>query len=176
MRACFDGGVSKQEDRKVKHKVWSAYAIQASERIEEAAEKMEWRTKVEVAKVPPDDATISQAETTAAVEAARATCCLDQSGQNIYDLDGKLIDEWDKSAKRTKNKMKDNTEERRKRKLDDENYASATDMSHSTSVFLSGHLSIDLSKRDDKFEVLQIGCKAHMDGSACTDRAMSELW
>ena len=48
-----------------------AYGIQASERIEEAAEKMEWRTIVEVAKVLPDDATITQAETTAA-EAVRA--------------------------------------------------------------------------------------------------------
>ena len=53
VRACFDGGVSKQEDRKVKRKVGSAYATQASERIEEAAEKMEWRTRVEVAKVLP---------------------------------------------------------------------------------------------------------------------------
>ena len=71
VRACFDGGVSKQEDRKVKRKVGSAYGIQASERIEEAAEKMEWRTIVEVAKVLPDDATTTQAETTAA-EAVRA--------------------------------------------------------------------------------------------------------
>ena len=36
------------------------------------------------------------------------------------------------------------------------------------------HFSLDLSKRDDKFEVLQVGCKAHMDGSVCTDPAMSE--
>ena len=34
VRACFDGGVSKQEDRKVKQKVGSAYVIQASKRIE----------------------------------------------------------------------------------------------------------------------------------------------
>ena len=39
VRACFDGGVSKQEDRKVKRKVGSAYATQASERIEEAVRR-----------------------------------------------------------------------------------------------------------------------------------------
>ena len=50
VRAYFDGGVSRQEDRKVKHKRGSAYVIQTSERIEEAAEKMEWRTVIEVAK------------------------------------------------------------------------------------------------------------------------------
>ena len=81
VRACFDGGVGRQEDRKVKHEVGSAYLIQASERIEEAAEKMERRTIVEVAKVLPDDATITPAETTAVVEAVRAICCLVQTGQ-----------------------------------------------------------------------------------------------
>ena len=53
VRACCDGGGSRQEDRKVKHKVGSACVIHASERIAEAAEKMEWRTIVEVAKVFP---------------------------------------------------------------------------------------------------------------------------
>ena len=47
VRSCFNGRVSKQEDRKVKHKVGPACAIQASERIEEAAEKMEKRTTVD---------------------------------------------------------------------------------------------------------------------------------
>ena len=41
VRACFDGGVSRQEDRKVKYKVGSAYRIQMSERIEEALDGME---------------------------------------------------------------------------------------------------------------------------------------
>ena len=86
VRASFDGGVSSQEDRKIKHKVVPACAIQASERIEEAAEKMEWRTTVEVAKVLPGDATITQAETTAAVESARAICCLFQAGCISFDL------------------------------------------------------------------------------------------
>ena len=71
----------------------SVYVIQTSERIGEAAEKMEWRTVVEVAKVFLDDATITQAETTAAVEAARAICYPVQTGHIIFDLDGHLIEE-----------------------------------------------------------------------------------
>ena len=51
VRAYFDGGVSRQEDWKLQHKVGSAYVIQTSERIEEAAEKIEWTTTIEVAKV-----------------------------------------------------------------------------------------------------------------------------
>ena len=85
-RAYFDGGISKQEDRKVKQKVGSAYVFQASERIEEAAEKMEWKTQVEVSKVVPDDATITQAETSAALEAARAICCLVQTVISFFHL------------------------------------------------------------------------------------------
>ena len=46
--------------------------MQASARIEEAAEKMKWKTRVEVAKILPDDARITQAETIAATEADRA--------------------------------------------------------------------------------------------------------
>ena len=72
VRAYIDGGVSRQVDRKVMHKVGSAYVIQKSERIEGAAGKMEWTTKIEVAKVLSDDATITQAETAAAAEAAKA--------------------------------------------------------------------------------------------------------
>ena len=61
---------------------------------------MEWRTIiVEIAKVFPDDAPITQAETTNAVEAARAICCLVQAGQIIFALGGNLIEEWDKNTK-----------------------------------------------------------------------------
>ena len=48
--------------------------IQSAERIEESTEKMKWKTIVEVAKVLLDDATITQADCTAAVEAASAIC------------------------------------------------------------------------------------------------------
>ena len=85
---------------------------------------MGWRTVVEVAKVLPDDATITQAETTAAVEAARAICCLVQTGQIIFDLDGNLIEEWDKNVRRNKIRMEENTEGRRERKREDKNFVS----------------------------------------------------
>ena len=78
---------------------------------------MEWRTTVELAKVFPDDATITQPETTAVVEAARAICYLVQIGQIVFDLVGNLIEEWVNNANI---RMKENIEKRRKRKLDDE--------------------------------------------------------
>ena len=96
VRAKIDGRVSRQVDRKDMHKVGSAYVIQTLERIEEAAEKMEWTTKIEVAEVLSDDATITQAETAAAVEAAKA----DQ-----------IIFGWE------------DTEERHKRRRDDKNFS-----------------------------------------------------
>ena len=61
---------------------------------------MEWKTAVEVARVLADDATMTQAGTTAAVEAARAIGCLVHTGQIIFDLDGNLVEEWDKHAKK----------------------------------------------------------------------------
>ena len=105
------------------------------------------RTTVEVAKVLPGDATITQAETAAAVEAARATSCRAQTGQIIFGLDGNLIEEWDKNAKWTKNRMKEHTEERRKRKLADEDFASSTDNSHSHSASLSAVISESISAK-----------------------------
>ena len=109
---------------------------------------MEWTTTVEVAKVLPDDATITQAETTAAVEAARAICCLVQTGQIIFDLDGNLIEEWDKTAKRTKIRMEENTEKRRKRKIDDDNFASPTDTSRSNFASLPAVISASISAKE----------------------------
>ena len=61
---------------------------------------MKWRTIIEVAKVLPDDAAVTQAECTAASEAAIAICCLARSGSICFDLDGKLIE--DCSRNRTK--------------------------------------------------------------------------
>ena len=58
-----------------------------------------------------DDATITQTETAAAVEAAKA-------GQIIFDVDGNMSEEWEKTQ-RTKIRMKEDTEERQKRRRDD---------------------------------------------------------
>ena len=99
VRAYFDGGVSGKTDDRVKHKVVSAYVIQSSERIEEHVGKMNWKTIVEVSKVFPDDATITQAETFAVVEAAKASCVA-RTGSISFDLDGNLIKEWEKRKKK----------------------------------------------------------------------------
>ena len=143
VRACIDGGVSKQEDSKVRHKFGSAYVIHASERIEEAAAKMEWNTIVEVVNVLPDDATITQAETTAAVDAVTAICCLVRTGQIIFDLDVMLIEEWDKNTTRTKNRMKENTEERNEK----ENLTTKTMFLQQTVQGPNGQLSLHRSSR-----------------------------
>ena len=88
MRSFFDGGVSTVCDDKIKYKVGSASVIQIAGKIEEDTHKMKWRTIIEVAKVLPDNATVTQAECTAAVEAARAICCLARTGSICFDLDG----------------------------------------------------------------------------------------
>ena len=58
---------------------------------------MKWRTITEVAKILPDNATVTQAECTAAVEAARAICCLARTGSICFDLDGILIEDCNKT-------------------------------------------------------------------------------
>ena len=61
---------------------------------------MKWKTIVEVTKVLPDDATITQAECTFAVEAAKAICCLARTGSISFDLDGNLIEDCSRNKKR----------------------------------------------------------------------------
>ena len=75
VRGFFDGGMSSACNAPIKNKVVSAYVVQVAEEIEEDIHKMKWRTIIEVAKILPDDATVTQAECTAAVEAARVMSC-----------------------------------------------------------------------------------------------------
>ena len=58
-----------------------------------------WKTIVEVPKVFVDGATIIEAETTSAVEAARTICCLVQSACIRFHLDGNLED-WDANGQK----------------------------------------------------------------------------
>ena len=51
---------------------------------------MKWRTVIEVAKTLPNDATVTEAECTAAVELTRAFCSLARTGRISFDLDGNL--------------------------------------------------------------------------------------
>ena len=62
---------------------------------------------VEVAQVLPDDATITQAECTAAVEAAKAICCLARTGSICFDLDGNFIEDCSRNKKKKRNRMKE---------------------------------------------------------------------
>ena len=113
-----------------------------------------WKTIVEVAKTLPDHATITQAETTAAVEVARAICCLVQSGCTRSDLDGNLMEDWDENGKGNRNRMKDHTEGMHKSKLDDGNHDIAADMSNSIALSIPADIptsiSVSLSARHSK--------------------------
>ena len=115
VRSFFDGGAHIQCDDKIKNKVGSAFVIQIPERIEESTEKMKWKTIVEVTKALPDDATITQAECTAAVQAARAICCLARTGCICFDLDGNLIEDCSRNRAKTRNKMEEDVEGRWKK-------------------------------------------------------------
>ena len=94
--------------------------ILIAERIVESTQKMKWKTIVEVAKVLPDDSTITQAECTTAVEAARAICRLAQTGSSCFDMDWNLIKDWSGNKTRARNRIKEDYEGRWKRKTKDE--------------------------------------------------------
>ena len=64
---------------------------------------MKWRTIIEVAKILLDDATVTQAECTAAVEAAGAICSLAQTGSICFDLERNLIEECNKIKEEKQN-------------------------------------------------------------------------
>ena len=77
---------------------------------------MKSKTIVEFAKVLADDATITQAECTGAVETARTIRCLAQNRCVFFDLDGNLIEDWSGNKTRTRNRMKEDHEGSWKRK------------------------------------------------------------
>ena len=80
MRCFFDGGVSSACTDKIKNIMGSAYVIQIAGNIEEDRHNMKWKTIKEVAKILPNNATVTQAECTAAVDAAKAICSLARCG------------------------------------------------------------------------------------------------
>ena len=98
--------MSSQDDSPIKNKAGSAYVIQVTERIEEDVSQMKWKTIIEVARILPNDATMIQAECTSAVEAARAVCCLARTGNICFDLDGKLIEDYEKQDEKKGTKWK----------------------------------------------------------------------
>ena len=92
---------------------------------------MKWRTITEVAKIPPDNATETQTECTAAVEAARAICCLARTGSICFGLDGNLIEDSSRNTTKKRNKMKDDFEGGWR---EEEEEISRLSRSHSSSV------------------------------------------
>ena len=100
VRSFFDGGVSSGGNSSSKNKKGSACVIQVAERIEEYASQMKWKTIIEVARVLPNDASVTQAECTATVKAAKAVCCSARTGNMCFDLDGKLIEEYKNKTRR----------------------------------------------------------------------------
>ena len=73
---------------------------------------MKWKTITEVAKILPDNATVTQAECTAAVDAAKAICSLARRGSICFDLDGNLIGDYSRNTTKKRHKMKEEFEGR----------------------------------------------------------------
>ena len=73
---------------------------------------MKRKTITEVAKILPDNATVTQAECTAAVDAAKAICSLARSGSICFDLDGNLIEDYSRNTTKKRHKMKEEFEGR----------------------------------------------------------------
>ena len=112
VRGFLDGGVTSKCKAPIKNNVGSAYVFQVAERIEENVHPMEWRTIIEVEKFLPNDATVTQAECTVAVKAAKAICCLARRGCISSDLDGNLIEDYNESKTRKRGEMEDDFEGR----------------------------------------------------------------
>ena len=112
VRCFFDGGVSSACTDKIKNRVGSAYVIQIAGQIEEDRHKMKWKTITDVAKILPNSATVTQAECTAAVDAAKAICSLARCGRICYDLDGNLIQDYRRNKTKKRHRMSEEFEGR----------------------------------------------------------------
>ena len=73
---------------------------------------MKWKTITEVAKILPNDATVTQAECTAAVDAAKAICSLARRGSNCFDLDENLIEDHRRNKTKKRHRMSEESEGR----------------------------------------------------------------
>ena len=73
--------------------------------------------------------------------------------------------------------MKDHTEERRKRKLDDENNVSAADITHSISSSLLAVISASISAKDmTSSRHFKLGARRKWMAQPAPSQPMSELW
>ena len=73
-----------------------------ADRFEEDMYQIKWRTIIEV----PNNATVTQTECTAAVEEARAICCLARTGCICFYLGVHLIEDYNKNKTRKRDDEK----------------------------------------------------------------------
>ena len=97
-----------------------------AERIEDEVQVMQ--------KNLPNDATVTQAECTAAVETARAICCLARTVCMCYDLDGNIIEDYNESKTRKRDVMGDDFESRWKRKEKDTRLSNSSSTSREVDI------------------------------------------
>ena len=107
---------------------------------------MKWRTIIEVAKILLDDATVTQAECTAAVDAAKAFCSLARTGSICFDLDGNLIEDCSRNKTKKRHKMKEDFEGRWKKEEEE-----ISRLSHS----LTSSVHVDISDSGSAEEMNQ---------------------
>ena len=100
VRCHFDGGAKCRGQ--IRNRLGSAYVMQIAEKIEEELSNMKWKTLIEVAKILLEGSTVTQAECTAASEAALAICSLARTGSICFDLDEELIKDCTRNRKYTK--------------------------------------------------------------------------
>ena len=97
-------------------------------------------------KILPDDATVTQAERTAAFEAAGAICSLGRTRSICFDIDGNVIEDCSRNKTRKRNKMKDDFEGRWKKEEKE-----ISRLSHS----LSSSVHVDISASGSAEEMSQ---------------------
>ena len=78
---------------------------------------------------------MTQAECTAAVEAARAICSLARTGCISSDLDGNLIEDYNKNKTRKRNEMEADSEGRWKRKEKISRLSNSSSTSHQVEIY-----------------------------------------
>ena len=120
---------------------------------------MKWKTINEVAKILPDGATVTQAECTAAVEAARAICCLARTGIICLDLAGNLIEDCSRNKTKKRNIMKDDFKGRWRKEKDE-----ISRLSHS----LSSSVHVDISHPGSVEEMSQKHYKLGPNQEECS--------
>ena len=119
---------------------------------------MKWKTITEVTQILPDNATVTQAECAAAVDAA-AICSLARSGSTCSGLDGNLIEDSRNKTKK-RHKMKEEFEGRWR--MEEEEFSR---LSRSLSSSVHVNISDPGSVEEMSQKTPQIVCKTQVECS-----------